>query len=213
MPPTLYRITRVTDPLRFSGIDPSDALLPSSGNRFDVPDGAVLYCATDSTGCYAETLARFRPSATVRAAVADAEPGFMVCGGIPADWREQRVGVQVAIDDALPFLNVEHQATHEYLTTALAVEMVALNLPVIDVGVVRGSNRLATRAIASWAYDARDTDGNPRYSGIRYMSRLGDYECWAVFSGTNIRVAHREPIELSNPALQRVAKSWGLNPF
>lgn len=199
--------------MRFSQIAPADVPLPRAGNRFDVPGGGVLYCATEPAGCYAETLARFRPSAAVRAAVEDEDPKFMICGGVPADWRDRRLEVELAVDEALPFLDVEHEATHDFLTTAVAREMAALSIPVIDVGVIRGPNRLATRAIAAWAFAAQDEDGNLRYSGIRYMSRLGDHECWAVFEGTTVREFARKPILRTNLAMQGVAATWGLNVF
>lgn len=212
-PATLFRVARADQPLRFSHIAPAAVPLPKAGNRFDVPGGGVLYCATLAGGCYAETLARFRPSAAVRAAVEDEDPKFMICGGVPADWRDRRLEVELAVDEALPFLDVEHEETHEYLTTAVAREMAALSIPVIDVGVIRGPNRLATRAVSAWAFAAQDDDGNLRYSGIRYMSRLGDHECWAVFEGTTVRELARVPIMRSNLALQEVAAPWGLNVF
>lgn len=113
----------------------------------------------------------------------------------------------------MPFLDVEDEGTHDYLTTAVAREMAALGIEIVDVGVIRGKNRLATRAIAAWAYAAGDSDGNLRYSGIRYMSRLGEHECWAVFEGTTVKEASRSRILRENPAMQEVAQMWGLNVF
>lgn len=212
-PPLLYRVARSDTAMRFSQIDPADVPLPSAGNRFDVPGGGVLYCASQPTGCYAETLARFRPSAAVRAAVLDEDAKFMVCGGVPADWRARRVKVALEAVDALPFLDVEHERTHEFLTTALAREMAALSVPLIDVSVIRGPNRLVTRAIAGWAYSATDDDGNLAYGGIRYISRLGDHECWALFEGTGVRERVRDTVARNDSALQTVARTWGLNVF
>lgn len=212
-PDRMFRIARADDPLRFSRIAAADAPLPTAGNRFDVPGGGVLYCATGPTGCYAETLARFRPSTAVRAAVQDEDPYFLVCGGIPADWRARRLKITLAIVDALPFLDVEHDASHEFLTSKLAGELAALSVPVIDVSVIRGPNRLVTRAVAAWAYAATDGDGNPAYGGIRYMSRLGDHECWAVFDGTELHELERDTLHRDDPDLQTVAQPWGLHVF
>lgn len=212
-PASLYRVARSDSALRFSPIDPADVPLPGAGNRFDVPGGGVLYCATRPIGCYAETLARFRPSSAVRAAVLDEDPQFMICGGVPADWRARRVKVSIETVDALPFLDVEHERTHEFLTTALAREMAALSVPVTDVSVIRGPNRLITRAIAGWSFSATDEDGNLAYGGIRYISRLGDHECWALFEGTGLRETGRDTIARTDPALQEVARTWGLNVF
>lgn len=134
----MWRVARSDDPLRFSAITAADGALPEAGNRFDVPGGAVLYCATALRGCYAETLARFRPSATIRQVVADEDPSFMVCGGVPADWRHRRLKVRCRLQDSLAFLDVEHVQTHEYLTTAMAGELGALGVDILDVGLVRG---------------------------------------------------------------------------
>jgi len=71
---------------------------------------------------------------------------------------------------------------------------------------------LLTRAIASWAYAAGDADGS-QYSGIRYLSRLGEHECWAVFDGTPIIELERTTIELTNPAFTTVVDEFGLRPF
>jgi len=206
-------VARADQPLRSSQIDPGDVPRPKAGNRFDVPGGGVLYCASDPAGCYAETIARFRPSAAVRAALKDEDPRFMVAGAVPADWRGRRLLVRLYVADALGFLDVEHPATHEYLTTEVALELAALAISVIDVGVIRGSNRLATRAVAAWAYAATDAEGNPRFSGIRYVSRLGDHECWAIFDGSDVREVARSPISRVDSDLQQIATSWGLTVF
>jgi len=65
---------------------------------------------------------------------------------------------------------------------------------------------------ASWAYAAADADG-PLYSGIRYLSRLGEHECWAVFEGTPIVELQRATIELTNPDFAAIVDEFGLRPF
>lgn len=211
--PELYRITRRGRLLEPSRISPADAGLPRTGNRFDVAGGGVLYFGTTAEGCFAETLARFRPTAAIRALVADEDPRFVVCGGVPQDWRAQRLLVSVDAVDPLPFVDVEHPETHEYLTAAMAHQLEALDVTQLDVSCLRGSNRALTRAISTWLYAATDDDGTPKYSGIRYKSRLGDHECWAVFEGTELQVRSREPLELTNQDLQKVAQCFGLRIF
>ncbi len=209
---TYCRVARSDQPLGFATIAQPDAQLSFAGNRFDVLGGGVLYLGSTAHGCYAETVARFRPSAKVRAAVGD-EPGFVICGGIPADWRARRLEVQVDLPDALPFVDVESPQTHTYLTAVMAPALAGLGVDALDVGLVRGRNRLITRAIASWAYAATDPDGAPLYSGLRYLSRLGEEECWAVFDGTAVEERSRSPIERTNSALDAVAQSFGLTVF
>jgi hypothetical protein len=196
-----------------SMISPADDSLPRAGNRFDSVDGGVLYCSTELQTCYLETLARFRPSAAVRAAVAGQDPEFMVCGGVPADWRFRRVKVCVELRDPLPFLDVEQLMTPEDLTTRLSAELAALGVTVLDVAAVRGTNRQLTRAIATWAFRAVDEDGEPRYGGIRYLSRMGDRVCWAVFEGVEVNEVRRDTISLNDPELLAVAADFGLRLF
>lgn len=212
-PPVLYRISRTARLLAPSRISPADARLPHAGNRFDVAGGGVVYFASTAQACFVETLARFRPTAAMRAIVADEDPGFVVCGGVPQDWRTQRQLITVETVDPLPFVDVEHADTHEYLTAALASQLTALGVAQLDVAAVRGPNRLLTRTISTWVYAVTNDDGTPKYSGIRYKSRLGDHECWAVFEGTVLQVRDRRPLELGDPDLQAVAAKFGLRPF
>lgn len=212
-PGRLYRIARRGRALDHSWITPADAVLTRSGNRFDVAGGGVLYFGTTAAGCFAETLARFRPTAAMRAIVADEDAGFVVCGGVPQDWRTQRLLVSAEAIDPLPFVDVEHPDTHEFLTSSMAPQLDALGVSVLDVPALRGPNRAVTRAIATWVYAATDPDGSPTYSGIRYISRLGNHECWAVFDGTELQVRDRTSLELTNPDLQAVAARFGLRIF
>lgn len=210
----VFRVARSSSLLSHSHIAAGDAALPNAGNRFDVYGGGVLYLASDVRGCYVETLARFRPTAKIRAMV-ERENGFMVCGGVPADWRNNRMIACVECPTALPFVDVEAAQTHEFLTAAMARELSALGVDTLDVGLIRGRNRLITRAIASWAYAAVDTStGAPLYSGIRYVSRLSNYECWAVFDGTDVEEAgKRRTINLGDPELVEIESEFGLRVF
>lgn len=180
---TLHRVGRSDRPLALSQITVEDAAQPRAGNRFDVLGSGVLYLGTTPQACYAETLARLRPTTTMRALLKDEDPQFMVCGAVPRDWRTRRLQVAVTVAESLPFVDVAHPRTHEYLTTALAEQLSNFGIGQLDVSDVRGRNRLLTRAIASWVYAATDAEGSPEYSGIRYLSRLGEHECWAVFDG------------------------------
>jgi len=212
-PEGIWRVARSPAVLNFAEIGAEDATLPHAGNRFDVPGGGVLYCATDLAGCCAETLARFRPTPAMHRAMAEEDASFMMVGGVPADWRHRRLKARITTEGALPFLNIEAPQTREWLQRELADALASFDVSDLDVSVVRGGNRLITRTIARWAYDQTDATGNPLYSGIRYLSRLGTYECWAVFDGTAITEVNRSTIELSDPALQEVQRSFSLRVF
>ena len=210
----LFRVARADNPFYWSEISAEDSPRKHAGNCFDVPGHGVLYFASSLEGAYAETLARFRPSPAIRMHVAEQDPGFMMVGGVPRDWREKRTIAEAVLSDPLPFLDVESAQTHEALTTAMATELVDLGEGVIDVASVRGRNRLLTRAIASWAFDQRDAAGRPVYGGLRYLSRVDTrFECWAVFGGAEFRETKTGPIDPGAPELVSIAELYKLRVF
>lgn len=213
-PDWVYRVARSRGLDTFSEITPEDADLKSAGNRFDVPGGSVLYAATTVVGCYAETLARFRPTPKIRDLVKD-EKDFMVAGGVPQDWRLQRSVATFELRDPLPFLDIEAPETQEFLDEQLATELVSLGYASnLDISAVCNQDRRLSRAIARYAYTSADVDGSLLYSGIRYTSRINpEWECWAIFDGTVYEIIDRRPIELNDPDLDHIAKMWKLRIF
>ena len=75
---------------------------------------------------------------------------------------------------------------------------------------MRGPNRLLTRAIASWLYSRTDKKGHPLYAGIRNVSRLGDFECWAIFDGTPVELRSSARVDPTDPALRNVIELFGM---
>jgi hypothetical protein len=187
------------------------------GNRYDSTEFGTIYGATDLEGCFAETLARYRPSPAVLAALGrDAEwrrRGFMDPGSVPADWRHRRVIVHLELGREVRFLDVEATATHTVLTEELAEELADVGHGPLDVAGVRGPDRRITRAIAQWAYTALDQSGDPAFAGIRYLSRLGPYECWAIFDRTPVLEIGRHTITTGTRALRSVQDVFGIRVF
>jgi hypothetical protein len=209
-PNSLWRVGRSPVPLNFSIITAEDASQARGGNRFDVPGGGVLYAATNPEGAFAETLARFRPTAAMRAIQFEVDEHLMAVGAIPADWRTRRQLVEFGLDDPLPFLDVDQPATHTFLTEVMAEQLDAMHVDNLDVAAIRGADRFLTRAIAEWAYVASDTEGRFLYSGIRYGSRLGPWECWAIFRGAEVIKPRAIAIQKTNPAIANVARAFDL---
>jgi hypothetical protein len=82
-----------------------------------------------------------------------------------------------------------------------------------DVPTVRGGDRRVTRWIGQWAYDQTTDSGEPRFAGIRYVSRLSsEWECWAVFDDVSITEMNRRPILAQDEAFLRIAKRYRLTP-
>lgn len=205
-----YRVGRREDALALSWISGPDSQRPT-GNRYDVAGGGVLYCATELQACYAETLGRFRPSPVLVAALGLDEAGRMTVGSVAADWRMRRVKVRVQCRQSLPFIDVEDPRTLAYLGEVLARDLSALDIQQpLDVSLMRGLDRRIPRLVARWAHSQQDDDGNPLFSGLRYESKFGGYECWAIFDGTPVHATETLPVSKDDPALEAVAAMFKL---
>lgn len=217
-PTVVYRVARISAGTGYSRISPADNRSSRAGNRYDVVGGGVLYAADQTGTCFRETLARFRPTPRMRELLKDAdpnEPGFMLCGGIPQDWRLQRRVYTLTVEDGLPFVDVESPGTMNHLERELSAELVGLGYTGnLDLSDLRNRDRRLSRAIASWVFTAEDETGQPLYSGIRYHSRVNDSKvCWAIFEGTTVTTKDARSIELTSPDLDQVCHDWELRPF
>jgi hypothetical protein len=205
-PDILWRLERATTALRFSRISPLDAENDRVGNRFDVPGGGVLYAATDPQGAYAETIAQFRRSALAPELENEGlEPGRVGPGEVSREWRASRRLRALRLVDPRPFVDIDATATHAYLTREAGYVLRAIGIGNLDIGLVRGPSRILTRALARWIYTRVDDDGLGLYSGIRYGSRIGSQECWAVFDGTGVNLVDERDIDADDAALNAVA--------
>jgi hypothetical protein len=214
----LWRIGRGDNPLEVRLPDPQTLKSTSAGNRFDSPDGSfgVLYFATELSGCFAETLARFRPSLAVQAVVEEEwrRRGFMEVGGVPAEWRQRRTAVRVEIPPEWKFLDIESRHTYQFLRGEIALGLAALGYQDLDVPTVRGHDRRVTRLISDWAYHARDERDHPLYGGIRYLSRIDSgWELWVVFDDVPLQPVETKPILPETEELKKLAAEFGLKVF
>jgi hypothetical protein len=160
-PDVVYRVARSNGPLNFSSITPEDAQLPKAGNRFDVPGGSVLYAATEVAACFAETVARFRPSLAMQQLLkGSANENFMRLGGIPQDWRLQRSIFELALDKPQDFLDVEDPTTQAFLSAELAGDLLALGYEgPLDISTICNGDRRLSRLISHYAYTTVDHEG------------------------------------------------------
>ena len=114
------------------------------------------------------------------------------------------------MSNPLPFVDIDSPATHTYLTRHAARLLSEIGVSSLDIATVRGPNRLLTRSLAAWLYAQTDEHARPLYSGIRYGSRLGPHECWAIFDGTAAGLIKEVIVEADSPALRTVAAAFGL---
>jgi len=101
--------------------------------------------------------------------------------------------------------------THTYLTHHAARLLIELGVNSLDIATVRGPSRLLTRSLAAWLYAQTDAHGRPLYSGIRYESRLGPHECWAIFDGTAVELIDQITIDPFSAELRTIASTYGLS--
>lgn len=208
----LWRVGRSTGSLHFSRLDSEIAEDDRAGNRSDVLGGGVLYTASNPTGAYAETLQGFRPTTATRAAAQQHQPHLMLAGDVPRDWRERRSLAQFLIQSPAPFVDIESPQTHRALEHHVASGLHTLGIANLDVSVVRSERRLLTRLIATWAYRAADPETSyAMYCGIRYVSKIGNHECWAIFEGTELSPLGTEPIHGNDPAYRQAGTELGLH--
>lgn len=209
-PEVLWRVEHYKSDLNFSRINPIDAALHNAGHRFDVLGAGVLYAATFPDGAFAESLADFRPGASLaeRIRAAGGDPATEAVGVVPPEWRIERRLRAIEPSGGLPFVDIDDPLTHTHLSISAATVLIEHNLQSLDVGSVRGPDRLLTRALAGWLYQQVDAVGLPRYAGIRYGSRLGGYECWAIFDGTVIRAISNDRISKDDPYLRQVGETF-----
>lgn len=209
------------------------------GNRFDDPsaeDGRpvkerfrVIYCATQRTATFGETIARFRVSLALLNAlqnIDDDEPIAESLRGVvdpddprhgllPADWRMRRRIGHTMLEPSLRFADLNHPETMQSLRTALSALADRLGLNDVDLSSVTSPQRRFTQGIARYIYEQVDEMGRPRFAGIRYPSRLNpEWECWAIFDGRIRHLPGWPNIPTSffpdDADLQEVARLFGL---
>ena len=129
---------------------------------------------------------------------------------MPRSWRLDRRLRALTLSSSLFFVDIEVPATHIFLTRKAARLLSEIGVNSLDIAIVRGPNRLLTRFLAAWLYAQADERARPLYSGIRYGSRLGPHECWAIFDGTAAGLIREVTVEVDSPALRAVAADFGL---
>ena len=121
--------------------------------------------------------------------------------------------VSFALAAPLPFVDIDDTSTLVALGPQLHGELASLGVDELDRGSVYSANRRLTRVLASWIYSRTDDDGQPRYGGIRYESRLGrQWECGASFDGALLTTSTTSPIDRQHPHLAAIADQFGLTP-
>ena len=217
----LHRIARKPDPWAWP--DWANAAEDGTfGNRWDDPSSIyrVLYAASDRLGAFIEVLARFRPDPHVThglSQIVGDESSGLPPGSVPASWLDRRVVGES--DIAGDFADVGASESLAAIRRDLASRLIHYEIPDVDGSAIRlKAPRRLTQEISRYVYELTKQDGRRAFSGITYLSRLGDeFRNWAVFEPSieaeALAVAANPAISAiptEDPDLQRALTAHGL---
>jgi hypothetical protein len=177
--------------------------------RFDDPAGEfrVLYATAQRRTAFLETLARFRPSLEVLAALEAVENAdeLLPRPRVPADWYRARAIGRLRLATRQRWLDLRRLETREVLHSELAQTILDLGLEDLDFSGVVGPRRQLTQAMSRWAFEHG-------YAGLVYSSRFdAALSCWALLEGAEFEpIGPHEPILPSDADLLTVARLFGL---
>lgn len=167
----------------------------------------MLYATTQRRTDFLGTLARFRPSLDVLAALQAVENTNerIPMPRVPADWYHTRAVGRLCLATRQRWLDLWSFETHQALRQELAQTLLDLGFEVLDLSGVVGPRRQLRQAMARWACERG-------YGGLVYGSRFDNaLTCWAIFEGAAFdHVGEPEPILPDDPDLVSVARSFGL---
>jgi hypothetical protein len=219
----VYRIARKSSLLKIPGAIPrkdfsnisKEDLNTQQGNRFDLADEGILYCASEIKGSLMEVLAHFRVNIETSANLRELDvENFMSPGSVPAAWRMERQIWKVTCESPLYFFDLSSPDSFSYLDANISDLLLEAGLnEKLDVSIVRGSNRNITRIISNWVSKAVDQKGKYLYSGIRHFSKRGEFECWAIFEKSDPILESISFISEASEEVLDVAKTYGLKIY
>lgn len=206
-PDGLWRVARLPDALEFPGAElENDGSGPLHGRRrFEDPRGefGVLYCASSIEAAFGDDIAQYRPRVvggnSIRDWISDffgtgPDPHEPQPGQLPGSYFDDRVVMKVMIWEDARFVDLEDPTTHAALDEGLADMLADHGLANFDRGVVMGSDRHITGAIARYFYSLSQRPGFADLIGLRYESRFApEWERWAIWDYESVYVSADEP--------------------
>lgn len=206
----------------------------SGWGRFDATGRRTAYLASTRECAYAEVLAYLRrnlssgdPLAKDAAAlgmsvaqfVAEVESdwatsGHMPPGHLPRGWRSERLLYELNLPSAGHWVDLATPDSLAAAESALPDQLAATGVTTLDLGVLHGTNREATTAIAAWVSSQTLDDGTSPL-GIVYESKHATGLAWAHWlpSAPTLRgITERasEPITGEDGDLLTVARRFGI---
>jgi hypothetical protein len=188
------------------------------GNRWDDPAGIyrVLYACSQRVGAFVETLARYRPDLKVVAGLAeiDGPEDGLPPGVVPLSWLDTRACGDATCEGS--FADIGEGRSLAILRMALASRAVYYGFTDIDGAIIRSSApRGFTQEISRFVYESNDA--GRRFTGIRYLSRLGnEFVNWAIFEpppyvASPIQSVSSSPIQMGDADLAGAVRILGIN--
>lgn len=172
------------------------------GNRWDDSEGVyrVLYASSSRLGAFVEVLSRFRPDLVLMKELAEIEDdddggATELSGELHVSWLDNRLmGVGRFHSD---FVDIGHSSSLVHVRWALAPRIIHHGLEDLDAAAIRQTApRRFTQEISRYVYDQSTPEGQRRFAGITYLSKLGDeFRNWALFETAGGETALEEESE------------------
>jgi hypothetical protein len=203
-PEIVFRIGRKPDPWA----PPSWAYAHEDGtfgNRFDDPEGSyrVLYASSQRVSCFAETLARFRPSLEVLAELDLIDGADNFASFNPADWiANRRIGTATVRG---VFADIYANAWVSLLRRELAGLALELGIHEIDASALQANGPRRLTQAASLRVRLRGLNG------VYYRSRFGhSMENCALFEPWDFDAHESEEIALDDADMWTILERFAI---
>ncbi|WP_254281214.1 RES family NAD+ phosphorylase [Frigoribacterium sp. VKM Ac-2836] len=192
-PSPVWRVGRRPNPWDWAPWRYASADTGTFPGRWDSPAPhtyRTTYAATEPQGALLEVLARFRPDASLVAAMTEivvdeadrALYSTQQAGIVPTEWFAARLLTRASL--AGSYLDIAHSETIAGFWGEFAHSAIAeYGLADFDGSALQNANvRPLTQAISARVYRMTNDDDVPSFDGIRFLSRFGaDQELWTVF--------------------------------
>jgi hypothetical protein len=163
----------------------------------------VLYAASQRLSCFAETLARFRPSLEVLAELDEIAGPDDYLAFDPADWVANRRMGEAAVHGV--FADIYANGWVSLLRTELAGIALKLKIREIDVAALQANEPRKLTQEASLRVRFCGLDG------IYYRSRFGhSLENWALFEPWDLNAYRSDEIAIDDPDLLEILRRFAI---
>jgi len=175
----------------------------------------VLYASGSRLGAFVEVLSRFRPDRALVRELAEVEGDGAPPGELDASWLASRcMGVARLHGE---FVDIGHERSIAHVRAALAERAADYGIDALDAPALRlSAPRRFAQEISRYVYEQSTAQGERRFAGIAYRSRLGEeFDVHAIFEPAGgppplVEAAAPQPLAADDPDLHRALELLGV---